>query len=52
MAATLAAAVTLFLDTVQAKRKSLFEGKLVVVRKLEFHKLCFGIMPFVGMSLL
>ncbi len=51
MAATLAAAVTLLPDTAQAKRKSPLEGKPVVVRKLELHKLRFGITPFVGMSL-
>lgn len=50
MAATLAA-VTLLPDTAQAKRKSPLEGKPVVVRKLELHKLRFGITPFVGMSL-
>ncbi len=50
MAATLAA-VTLLPDLAQAKRKSPLEGKPVVVRKLELHKLRFGITPFVGMSL-
>lgn len=50
MAATLAA-VTLLPDTAEAKRKSPLEGKPVVVRKLELHKLRFGITPFVGMSL-
>lgn len=50
MAATLAA-VMLLPDTAQAKRKSPLEGKPVVVRKLELHKLRFGITPFVGMSL-
>lgn len=50
LAATLAA-VTLLPDTALAKRKSPLEGKPVVVRKLELHKLRFGITPFVGMSL-
>jgi outer membrane beta-barrel protein len=50
MAATLAA-VLLLPDLAQAKRKSPLEGKPVVVRKLELHKLRFGITPFVGMSL-
>lgn len=50
MAATLAA-VTLLPDTAEAKRKSPLEGKPVVVRKLELHKMRVGITPFVGMSL-
>lgn len=50
LAATLAA-VTLLPGTALAKRKSPLEGKPVVVRKLELHKLRFGITPFVGMSL-
>lgn len=50
LAATLAA-VTLFPDIAQAKRKSPLEGKPVVVRKLELRKLRVGITPFVGMSL-